>query len=353
MRLPMNRHRIWQIAADGVLIAVAWLLAFQLRFEHGPTGYYAHLRERTIWWVLAGSLPVLVLARVYQRRWRYSGQRDYEAVVKGAVVSTLIAVGAIALLHPVQTSSRGQLSSPVTLPASVIALYFLLMLALLLGARFIVHLIVEGRVRSFTMQKGARDVLIVGGGDGGRLVVRELARNPQLRMRPVGFVDDDPRKQGIKDEHGLKVLGTTSSEDIARILDELEPDEIVIAIPSAPGTLRARVVTACRQRGLPVRTMPTMFELLQDSYGHLQVTRQLRERIGQRPLYISVDIDVLDPAHAPGTGTPEAGGMTSSSEPCRPTRSTAGVTRIGPSAKPTLPPTENRLMPVPRFSPEA
>ena len=101
------------------------------------------------------------------------------------------------------------------------------------------------------MQKGARDVLIVGGGDGGRLVVRELARNPQLRMRPVGFIDDDPRKQGIKDEHGLKVLGTTSTDDIARILDEVEPDEVVIAIPSAPGTLRARVVAACRKRGIP------------------------------------------------------------------------------------------------------
>jgi FlaA1/EpsC-like NDP-sugar epimerase len=144
------------------------------------------------------------------------------------------------------------------------------------------------------MQKGARDVLIVGGGDGGRLVVRELARNPQLRMRPVGFVDDDPRKQGIKDEHGLKVLGTTSSEDIARILDELEPDEVVIAIPSAPGTLRARVVTACRQRGLPVRTMPTMFELLQDSSGHLQVTRQLREvrvedMLGREPVRMELE----------------------------------------------------------------
>ena len=109
-------------------------------------------------------------------------------------------------------------------------------------------------MRSFRCAKGARDVLIVGGGDGGRLVVRELIRNPQLRLRPVGFVDDDPRKLGIKDEHGLKVLGTTSSEDLARVLDEVEPDEVVIAIPSAPGTLRARVVTACRERGIPVRT---------------------------------------------------------------------------------------------------
>ena len=182
----------------------------------------------------------------------------------------------------------------MTLPGSVIALFFLLMLALLLGARFLVHLVVEGRVRSFRVAKGARDVLIVGGGEGGRLVVRELVRNPQLRLRPVGFVDDDPRKQGIKDEHGLKVLGTTSAEDLARILDEVEPDEVVIAIPSAPGTLRARVVTACRERGIPVRTMPTVFELLHDGSGQLKVTRQLREvrvedMLGREPVRMELE----------------------------------------------------------------
>ena len=61
------------------------------------------------------------------------------------------------------------------------------------------------------------------------------------------------------------------------MLDEVEPDEVVIAIPSAPGTLRARVVTACRARGIPVRTMPTVFELLRDGSGQMRVTRQLRE----------------------------------------------------------------------------
>ena len=147
---------------------------------------------------------------------------------------------------------------------------------MLLASRFLVHLSVEGRVHSFRAAPGAREVLIVGGGEGGRLVVRELVRNPQLRMRPAGYVDDDPRKLGIKDEYGLKVLGTTSAEDLARVLDELEPDEVVIAIPSAPGSVRARVVTACRERGIPVRTTPTVFELLRDGSGELRVTRQLR-----------------------------------------------------------------------------
>jgi FlaA1/EpsC-like NDP-sugar epimerase len=165
----------------------------------------------------------------------------------------------------------------------------------LLGARFVVHLFADGSVRSFKGARGARDVLIVGGGDGGRLVVRELARNPQLRLRPVGFVDDDPRKLGIKYEHGLRVLGTTSTEDLARVLDEVEPHEVLIAIPSAPGTLRARVVTACRERGIPVRTTPTVFELLRDAAGgEMAVTRQLREVrvedvLGREPVLMELE----------------------------------------------------------------
>ena len=282
---PVHRHALPQLLVDGVLVALAYFLAFRLRFEDHVPWRYEHLFEATIPWVIVVTLIVLASFGLYQRLWKYVGQRDYEAVVKGLVLSTLVIVGAITLLHPVQTAPRIEthgntfsvVSSPVALPASVISLFFLLQMALLVAARFLVHLIVEGRVRSFRVGKGAGEVLVVGGGQGGRLVVRELLRNPQLRLRPVGFVDDDPRKQGIKDEHGLKVLGTTSAADLDRILDELEPDEVVIAIPSAPGTLRARVVTACRARGIPVRTTPTVFELLRDGSGQLRVTRQLRE----------------------------------------------------------------------------
>ena len=288
---PVHRHALPQLLVDGVLVALAYFLAFRLRFADGFNGSnhrYQHLLDASILWVVVVTLVVLAAFGLYQRLWKYVGQRDYEAVVKGLVSSTLVIVGVITLLHPVQTPpgfvSHGDtfrvVSEAVTLPASVISLFFLLQMALLVAARFLVHLVVEGRVRSvrsFRVGKGAGEVLVVGGGQGGRLVVRELLRNPQLRLRPVGFVDDDPRKQGIKDEHGLNVLGTTSAADLNRILDEVEPDEVLIAIPSAPGTLRARVVTACRARGIPVRTTPTVFELLNDGSGQLRVTRQLRE----------------------------------------------------------------------------
>ncbi len=291
---PVHRHSLPQLLVDGLLVALAYYLAFRLRFETLPD-QYSDLLETTIPWIVPGTLVVLAAFGAYQRLWTFVGQRDYEAVVKAAIAATVVIVGAIALLHPVVSHPAPPApSTAVTLPATVIALFFLLTLVLLLGARFVVHLVSEGRVNSFRVAKGARDVLIVGGGDGGRLVVRELVRNPQLRLRPVGFVDDDPRKLGMKDEYGLRVLGTTSADDLDRVLDEVEPQEVVIAIPSAPGTLRARVVAACRDRGIPVRTTPTMFELLRDGSGQLAVTRQLREVrvedvLGREPVLMELE----------------------------------------------------------------
>jgi FlaA1/EpsC-like NDP-sugar epimerase len=290
---PVHRHSLPQLVVDGVLVALAYYLAFRLRFEDRVPTHYEDLFETTIPWVIVGTIVALGLFGAYQRVWTFVGQREYEAVVKGVIAATVVIVGAIALIHPVQTTSAFQ-STAVTLPASVIALFLLLTVALLVGARFAVHLVVEGRVRSFRVAKGAREVLIVGGGEGGRLVARELVRNPELRLRPVGFLDDDPRKQGIKDEYGLRVLGTTSTEDLNRILDDTEPDQVVIAMPSAPGTLRARVVVACRERGIPVRTTPTVFELLREGSGHMRVTRQLREvrvedMLGREPVRMELE----------------------------------------------------------------
>jgi FlaA1/EpsC-like NDP-sugar epimerase len=292
--LRVHRHALPQLVADGVLVALAYFLAYRLRFDHvSLPPRYERLFDVTIGWVVPLSVVVLAGFGAYQRMWTFVGQREYEAVVKGVVSATLLAVGVISFAHPVLVYQDG-ITSSVGIPASVVALFFLLTLVLLLGARFSVHLVVEGRARPFRVAKGARDVLIVGGGDGGRLVVRELVRNPQLLMRPVGFVDDDPRKQHIKDEYGLRVLGTTSREDLAKVLDETEPHEVVIAIPSAPGTLRARVVAACRARGIPVRTTPTVFELLRDGSGQLRVTRQLREVrvediLGREPVRMEVE----------------------------------------------------------------
>ena len=269
-------------------MAAAYYLSFRLRFDAGVPDQYDRLFDATIVWTVVFALIVFTLLRLEVKQWRYTGHRDYVQVVEAVVVTTMLLVGFIAIVHPVTVPSRtGEIA--VTAPTGVLALFFLLTLALVGGARFVARIAYEGPLRGIRPRAGARRALIVGAGEGGRLVLREIMRNPQLGLDPVGFVDDDPLKRGIRVE-GVRVLGTT--EDLGRILDEAEPDEITIAIPSAPGTLRARVVREGRRRGIPVRTLPTVFELLQS--GPDTMVRQVRDVqvedvLGREPVRMELD----------------------------------------------------------------
>jgi FlaA1/EpsC-like NDP-sugar epimerase len=187
--------------------------------------------------------------------------------------------------------SRAVASATVGLPNGVIVLFGLLCLLFLIGVRVLARMVYERRPLAALrgVREGQRGVLIVGAGDGGRLVLREIARNRGLGLAPVGFLDDDPSKRGLRID-GVRVRGDTRA-DLPRILDESQPDEVLIAIPSAPGSTRARVVRECRARGISVRTLPTVFELLQD---HGTIARQMREVrvedvLGREPVHMELD----------------------------------------------------------------
>ncbi len=132
-------------------------------------------------------------------------------------------------------------------------------------------------------------MLIAGAGDGGRLVLREIVRNRGLGLSPVGFVDDDPSKRRLRID-GVRVRGNTK-EDLPRILEDSEPDEVIIAIPSAPGSTRARIVRECRERGIPVRTLPTVFELLQTRGALARQMREVRveDVLGREPVQMELE----------------------------------------------------------------
>jgi len=295
--LPLHRHSLPQLAVDGALVALAYYLAFQLRFPGAPSHRYEELRSATIWWVLAGSLPVLVLSRVYQRRWRYASQRDYEAVVRAVVLIVLLSVVAIEILRPTHLYSydfarhKVVTGDAIVLPNGVIVLYLLLSLVFLVGIRALARTVYERRPLTIFRAggKGERTLLIAGAGEGGRMVVREIMRNRELGLVPVGFLDDDATKRGLRID-GVRVRGNTE-EDLPRILDEAEPDEVIIAIPSAPGSTRARIVRECRQRGIPVRTLPTVFELLQTRGALSRQMREVRveDVLGREPVHMELE----------------------------------------------------------------
>jgi FlaA1/EpsC-like NDP-sugar epimerase len=277
---PVYRNRLLQILLDAGLAALAWFLAFQLRFidlPNGIPGRYEDILYGSIAFIALGKTIVFSLLGLHQKWWRYFALRDFGIVIRAAAVATAILIAVFVIAQPFADD----------LPRSVVVLDFMLTVALVGGARAATRFWVEHPARQARHRHG-HGVLVVGAGWGGQMVIRELQLNPGLGGRAIGFLDDDPRKRGMR-MNGVKVLGST--DEIGEVLARTPPDEVVIAIPSAPGSLRGKVVAACREHQVPVRTLPTVFEILR---GGVQLTRQLREVqvedvLGREPVVMELD----------------------------------------------------------------
>jgi FlaA1/EpsC-like NDP-sugar epimerase len=182
---------------------------------------------------------------LYERLWRYVSMRDILAILKGVSVSSL-AFFVIALMA---------LGSGF--PRKVLLLDWLLCLALVGGIRLTFRALREGKKDSQGL--GNTKALIVGAGDAGEMLVREIGRNPGLRYEIVGFVDDNSAKQGRR-LHGIEVLGTV--DDLPRLCAIHEVQELLIAIPSATGEEMRRIVGACRATRIEFKTIPSLRELM-------------------------------------------------------------------------------------------
>jgi FlaA1/EpsC-like NDP-sugar epimerase len=275
--IPVNRHRIWQLVADAGLIALAWYLAFALRFDQGVPRYYDTLFRRTILIVVAIKLVVFVLFRFYDRWWRYVSIRDMWSAVRGVTAASLVASLTVYFFSPV---------AQVRLPRSVAVMDWLLLLGLIAGTRLFARSVIERPGTGRLVARG-KEVLVVGAGDAGQLTIREMQRNRQLGYTPIGLIDDDPRKKNLR-IHGVRVLGTT--EELAHILRDNRPDEVLIAIPSASGEARQRIVTVTRENNVPVKTLPGLYELIS---GETDLATQIRpvqveDVLGREP----VDVDL-------------------------------------------------------------
>ena len=275
--IPVNRHRIWNVLADAALIALAWWLAFWLRFDHGVPAPYHRLMVDTIGIAVVVKLALFVLFGFYNRWWRYVSTRDMWGAGRGVTAACIVADLIVLLAHPV---------TGFQLPRSVAVLDWLLLLALVAGTRLVARSLIERPDAARLVARG-KEVVIVGAGDAAQLVIREMQRAPGLGYTPIGLIDDDPRKKNLR-LHGVRVLGTT--DQLPQLLRENRPDEVLIAIPSASGEDRRRIVEIARDAGIPVKTLPGLYELIA---GDLNLTGQIRpvevqDVLGREPVEVDV-----------------------------------------------------------------
>jgi FlaA1/EpsC-like NDP-sugar epimerase len=277
MMIPINRHRIWNILADAALIALAWWLAFWLRFDHGVPAPYHRLMVDTLAIVVVLKLSVFVVFGFYNRWWRYVSTRDMWGAARGVTVACAVADLVVLLAHPVKGFQ---------LPRSVAVVDWLVLLALVAGTRLVARSLIERPDAARLVARG-KEVIIVGAGDAAQLVIREMQRAPGLGYTPIGLIDDDPRKKNLR-LHGVRVLGT--SAQLPHLLRENRPDEVLIAIPSASGEDRRRIVETARDASIPVKTLPGLYELIS---GDLNLTGQIRpvevqDMLGREPVEVDL-----------------------------------------------------------------
>jgi FlaA1/EpsC-like NDP-sugar epimerase len=265
MKPPFQVRNRFLLAADLLLIVTSALASFALRLDIGPV--FLNYLPRA-WLMVAVALlvkpTVYYLLGLYRRYWIYASVRELQLIFVATTTASVVVALFVILLVPV-VGLPG-------FPRSVLGIDWLLSLFSVGGLRLSVRLLAEMGQRSLKgeLLGGIRRVVVVGAGDAGSMVVREILRNPQLRLRPVAFVDDD-REKLKKEIHGVRVAGMLSQ--LASVVEHTRAQEVIIAVPTAPGPVVRRVADICRLQGIPFRTMPGIYELLG---GKVSVNR-LRE----------------------------------------------------------------------------
>lgn len=259
------RHHLrnrYVLIGDLALIIVSVMGSFALRLDVAQLPFYFPAMLIMCGVALVVKTSAYYFFGLYRRLWVYASTRELRLITVAVTTASVLTSGVMLALISAGLILPG-------MPRSALGIDWLLSLILIGGSRFALRILSEQSSAS-RGTKGGRRALIIGAGDAGALVVRELQKSAQLNLIPIGFLDDDPAKQK-HDIYGVPVIGFIN--DLADALDNQRIDEVIFAVPSAPGRVVRFVNNACRAKGIPSRTMPGIYELIG---GQVSVNR-LRE----------------------------------------------------------------------------
>ncbi len=266
--------RLLQVILDAFLISLALGCAYLIRFDGHPAPSYINQLSVLLLPLTVAKMSINWSLGVYKRLWRYSGLTEVMELGVAVLISSS-ALLAIRLLGLANICGH-QLS------AGIILIDCGLCFLLLVSPRILRRLQTEHRQRRHWRQPIRRRALLIGAGDAGQLVLRELNQRPDLGVDVVGLLDDDPEK--LRKRIGpLTVFGTT--HDLARLVDTLFIDQVIIAMPSAPASEIRRIVDVCRQVEVEPKILPGLFELINGRVSVSQLREvSLEDLLGREPV---------------------------------------------------------------------
>ncbi len=280
-----SEERFWflrrpvQFLADVVVLCGAFFLAYLPALNIQLGDFYFDAAITQLPFVVLVQFSSLFLVGAYSIIWRYVSIEDIKAFLKAALISSIILL-AVRFLLTFTQFDRWQV------PISVILIDTALAFGGLLGLRILRRFFYEiSEKRSFTKTKRRikrKSALLVGAGRIGSLAVKDVVGRADAELDIKGFVDDDRRKKGGS-VNGVKVLGTT--DDLARLVDELNVEQVVIAIDQAQGKEIRRILDICREIPVKARMLPSPHEIM---HGRVQISRvrnvEIEDLLGREPV---------------------------------------------------------------------
>jgi len=264
--IKVRYHNIGSVLAHALLFSISLLIAFELayNFDHNKQWFFP---QYMMAWPAFLLIKYLVFAafQQHQRSWRYTGYRDFVSTGLSSTAAT--AVLYLAVMACKTLPANAAIRNIAGFPGSVLLIDWILSNVLVLWSRFSIRFLYE-QGRSSGIQVPRK--LIIGAGDAGETLLREIQRMPVEKHRIVGFLDDDYRKLG-KQIHGVKVLGPI--EMVKHICNTHLIDEVLVAIPSAPQQRIREIIHHCEGANVSFRIVPSLTELIE---GSLTIESQLR-----------------------------------------------------------------------------
>lgn len=259
------------VLLDSAIVMIVPLLALLIRFDGNLEDYYLKL--------LIDLLPMVLCVRImsfygfglYHRLWRYASINELVAIVSSVTLSTLILVIYTSLVSPI-------------FPKSIHMITWFLTIAVVGTSRLCFRLLSYTRHRTTEI---CSRILIIGAGDAGAMIAREIKHRYYNSKKIIGFIDDDSYKQQ-KMIYGVKVLG--KREEIKQIAEENQITEIIIAMPSVGGQVIRDIVSTCKQLNCAVKILPGMYELIDGRVAVRQLRNvDLEDLLCREPVKLNID----------------------------------------------------------------
>jgi FlaA1/EpsC-like NDP-sugar epimerase len=302
------------ILAHIVVFAASLLLSFLLIHNMDINREWLVLYPPLLLFFIVVKLPVFGLFKQYRGWWRYVGISDLTGIMRASLVSTFIIVAlwfVISYIDPVIKHLPEDLEKLERPLEGICMADMFATILLLAGLRTLIRLYFE-EYRTVEAVRLKR-FLIIGAGDAGEELLRAIHRKPAAEYEVIGFIDDDVRKQGTL-IHGLPVLGTV--EELPKICEQRNIEEIAIAMPSATHKERRRVVQVCNGTKIRFRTVPSITDIASGKLSVSQIRNvDINDLLGREA--VELDLDLIEAFLKDKTILVTGAGGSIGSEMCR------------------------------------